>query len=79
MKDNYGSAEKQFDVIYDIVGNENELYTNSHFYLKPNGSFYAIGIDIGTYYYYIFFSFKSVDSALFTFYFDFFLKKLIVI
>jgi len=40
-------ASHPFDVIYDVVGNEHALFTNSPHYLTPSGTFYAIGLELG--------------------------------
>lgn len=45
LKERYG--DEPFDFIFDTVGADASLFNNSPHYLKPDGVFYAIGIDIG--------------------------------
>eukprot|EP00026_Physarum_polycephalum_P010601 Phypoly_transcript_10768.p1 GENE.Phypoly_transcript_10768~~Phypoly_transcript_10768.p1 ORF type:complete len:354 (+),score=52.08 Phypoly_transcript_10768:202-1263(+) len=45
LKEKFG--DQPFDVIYDIVGSDHRLFTNSPNYLAPSGTFYTIGLEFG--------------------------------
>eukprot|EP00026_Physarum_polycephalum_P009782 Phypoly_transcript_09918.p1 GENE.Phypoly_transcript_09918~~Phypoly_transcript_09918.p1 ORF type:complete len:271 (+),score=31.27 Phypoly_transcript_09918:95-907(+) len=45
LKEKFGA--QPFDAIYDLVGNDHRLFTNSPNYLTPSGTFCAIGLELG--------------------------------